>query len=201
MVLHYAGNLDKTLLPAFFLLNYTTKIISSMELYEGYLKIVFSSVAVYLFIIVAIRLFGKKELAQLSIIDLTFILLISNSVQNAMVGSDSTLTGGLVAASSLFIVNYLFKFLLYSFPRLSTVVQGADLMLIYKGQLNTANMVKARITREEIVEAVREHGVSEIREVDLAVLETDGNISIISKDYKHHTVRKRKGRNKVMKSQ
>ncbi len=172
-----------------------------MELYEGYLKIVFSSVAVYLFIIVAIRLFGKKELAQLSIIDLTFILLISNSVQNAMVGSDSTLTGGLVAASSLFIVNYLFKFLLYSFPRLSTVVQGADLMLIYKGQLNTANMVKARITREEIVEAVREHGVSEIREVDLAVLETDGNISIISKDYKHHTVRKRKGRNKVMKSQ
>jgi len=172
-----------------------------MELYEGYLKIVFSSVAVYLFIIIAIRLFGKKELAQLSIIDLTFILLISNSVQNAMVGSDSSLTGGLVAASSLFIVNYLFKYLLYRFPKLSTVVQGADLMLIYKGQLNTANMARARITHEEIVEAVREHGVSEIREVDLAVLETDGNISIISKDYKHHTVRKRKGRNKVMKSQ
>ena|ERR1035437_8949196 len=172
-----------------------------MELFEGYLKIAFSSIAIYLFIIIAIRLFGKKELAQLSIIDLTFILLISNSVQNAMVGSDSTLAGGLVAASSLFIVNYLFKFLLYSFPGLSTVVQGADLMLIYKGQLNTANMAKARITREEIVEAVREHGVSEIREVDLAVLETDGNISIISKDYKHHTVRKRKGRNKVMKSQ
>ena len=172
-----------------------------MELYLGYLKIAFSSVAVYLFIIIAIRLFGKKELAQLSIIDLTFILLISNSVQNAMVGSDSTLAGGLVAASSLFIVNYLFKYLLFRFPKLSTVVQGADLMLIYKGQLNTANMARARITREEIVEAVREHGVSEIREVDLAVLETDGNISIISKDYKHHTVRKRKGRNKVMKSQ
>jgi uncharacterized membrane protein YcaP (DUF421 family) len=62
-------------------------------------------------------------------------------------------------------------------------------------------MAKARITREEIVEAVREHGVSEIREVDLAVLETDGNISIISDQYKHHTIRKRKGRNKVMKSQ
>ena len=172
-----------------------------MELFEGYLKIAFSSIAVYLFIIIAIRLFGKKELAQLTIIDLTFILLISNSVQNAMVGSDSSLAGGLVAASSLFIVNYLFKFLLYHFPNLSTVVQGADLMLIYKGQLNLQNMAKARITREEIVEAVREHGVSEIREVDLAVLETDGNISIISKDYKHHTVRKRKGRNKVMKSQ
>ena len=172
-----------------------------MEIYEGYLKIAFCSVAVYLFIIIAIRLFGKKELAQLSIIDLTFILLISNSVQNAMVGSDSSLTGGLVAASSLFIVNYLFKYLLYRFPKLSKVVQGADIMLIYKGQLNLSNMAKARITRDEILEAVREHGVSEIREVDLAVLETDGNISIISNEYKHQTVRKRKGRNKVMKSQ
>ena len=62
-------------------------------------------------------------------------------------------------------------------------------------------MDKARITHEEILEAVREHGVAEIREVDLAVLEIDGNISIISDQYKHRTVRKRKGRNKVMKNQ
>ncbi|MCX6237224.1 MAG: DUF421 domain-containing protein [Bacteroidia bacterium] len=172
-----------------------------MDLSEGYLKIVLSSVAVYLFIIVAIRLFGKKELAQLSIIDLVFILLISNAVQNAMVGSDSSLTGGLVAASSLFIVNYLFKYLLYRFPKLGNIVQGTVLLLIYKGQMNVTNMLKARISSEELLEAVREHGVSEIREVDLAVLEIDGNISIISNEYKHRTVRKRKGRNKVMKSQ
>jgi len=162
---------------------------------------VLSSATVYLFIILAIRLFGKKELAQLSIIDLVFILLISNAVQNAMVGSDSSLTGGLVAATTLFVINYLFKFLLYRFPKLNTFVQGSDLLLIYKGQLNQQNMAKARITNEEIIEAVREHGVSEIREVDLAVLETDGNISIISNEYKHHTNRKRKGRNKIMKSQ
>lgn len=62
-------------------------------------------------------------------------------------------------------------------------------------------MIKARISKEELLEAVREHGVSEIREVDLAVLEIDGNISIISNEYKHRTVRKRKGRNKVMKRQ
>jgi len=168
---------------------------------EGYLRIASSSASVYIFIILAIRLFGKKELAQLSIIDLVFILLISNAVQNAMVGSDSSLSGGLVAATTLFIINYLFKFLLYRFPKLNTVVQGTDMMLIYKGQLNERNMARARITRQEIIEAVREHGVSEIREVDLAVLETDGNISIISNEYKHHTTRKRKGRNKVMKSQ
>jgi len=172
-----------------------------MELFEGYLKIALSSVAIYLFIIIAIRMFGKKELAQLSIIDLVFILLISNAVQNAMVGSDSSLAGGLVAATSLFIVNYLFKYILYRFPKLSHVVQGADIMLIYKGQLNLANMNKARITRDELAEAVREHGVSEIREVDLAVLEIDGNISIVSNEYKHRTTRKRKGRNKVMQNQ
>lgn len=172
-----------------------------MELLSGYLKIALSSLAVYVFIIVAIRLFGKKELAQLSIIDLVFILLISNAVQNAMVGSDSSLVGGLVAASTLFMVNYLFKYLLYRFPKLGIAVQGVELMLIYKGQLNVSNMNKARITREEILEAVREHGVSEIREVDLAVLETDGNISIISNEYKTRTTKKRKGRNKVMTNQ
>jgi uncharacterized membrane protein YcaP (DUF421 family) len=172
-----------------------------MNILEGYLKIALSSLAVYLFVVVAIRLFGKKELAQLSVIDLVFILLISNSVQNAMVGSDSSLSGGLVAATTLFMANYLFKYLLYRFPRFSSVVQGTDLMLIYKGQLNLANLAKARITREELLEAVREHGVSEIREVDLAVLEVDGNISIISNEYKHRTVSKRKGRNKETKSQ
>jgi len=172
-----------------------------MELIEGYIKIILSNSAVYLFIIIAIRLFGKKELAQLSIIDLVFILLISNAVQNAMVGSDSSLTGGLVAASTLFMINYLFKYLLYRFPKLGNIVQGTELMLIYNGQLNESNLVKARITREEILEAVREHGVAEIRNVDLAVLEIDGNISIISNDFKHRTIRKRKGRNKVMKNQ
>ena len=172
-----------------------------MELLSGYLKIVVSSVSVYLFIIVAIRLFGKKELAQLSIIDLVFILLISNAVQNAMVGSDSTLVGGLVAASSLFIVNYLFKYLLYKFPKLGNVVQGEELLLINQGKLNMPNMTKARITYEELLEAVREHGVSDISKVDLAILEIDGNISIISNDYKHRTIKKRKGRNKVMKNQ
>ena len=174
---------------------------NTMGNFDVYLKIALNSVAVYLFIIVAIRLFGKKELAQLTIIDLTFILLISNSVQNAMVGPDSTLTGGLVAATSLFVVNYLFKLLLYWFPGFSKIVQGSDLLLIYKVQINQNNLNKARITQNELLEAVREHGVSEIREVDLAVLETDGNISIISNEYKHHTVRKRKGRSKIMKNQ
>ena len=159
-----------------------------------YLNIVFSSAAVYIFIIVAIRLFGKKELSQLSVVDLVFILLISNAVQNAMVGPNTTLWGGLVAAGTLFAVNYLLKLVLYKFPRLGQVIQGEPVILVYKGEINHRNMMKAKFTIDELKEAVREHGVSLIEDVDLAVLETDGNISIVSNDFKNRTVKKRKPR-------
>jgi uncharacterized membrane protein YcaP (DUF421 family) len=160
----------------------------------NYLHIVFSSVTVYLFIVFAIRLFGKKELSQLSIVDLVFILLISNAVQNAMVGPDTSLPGGLVAATSLFAINYLLKFLFYRFPKFSRLVQGEEILLIYKGKLNHQNLAKAKVTLDEIKETIREHGVSTIEEVDLAVLEMDGNISVLSNEFRHHTVRKRKPR-------
>ncbi len=157
-----------------------------------YLQIIFSSVTVYVFILVAIRLFGKKELAQLSVIDLVFILLISNAVQNAMVGSNASLAGGLIAASALFITNYALKFAIYRFPRFGRLLQGEPLMLIYKGELNYPNLSKAKITISEIKETIREHGVASIEEVDLAVLEIDGNISILSNNFNHKTVKRRK---------
>ncbi len=153
---------------------------------------------VYLFIIVAIRLFGKKELSQLSVVDLVFILLISNSVQNAMVGTNTTLLGGLVAASALFITNYILKQFLYRFPKFSSLVQGETLMLIYQGELKSENIAKARLTRAEIMEAIREHGVAEIADVNLAVLEVDGNISVLSDEFKHRTVKKRKSKQSLM---
>lgn len=162
-----------------------------------YAVIAVSSVVVYLFIIIAIRLFGKKELAQLSVVDLVFILLISNAVQNAMVGQDNTLSGGLVAATSLFLVNYLLKYLLYRFPRFGKMIQGDPILLIYKGKLNHRNMNRAKLTLDEVREAVREHGVATIADVDLAVLEIDGNISVLSDDYKRRSQRKRKGRKQM----
>ncbi len=156
-----------------------------------YLGIIISSVTIYLFIIIAIRFFGKKELSQLSIVDLVFILLLSNAVQNAMVGSDSSLLGGLVAASALFVTNYLLKWFFYLFPKFGRLVQGQALLLIYKGRLNRPNLHKARLTLDEIKETIREHGVATIEEVDLAVLEMDGNISVLSNEFQHRTMRKR----------
>jgi len=165
-----------------------------------YLPIVFSSASVYLFIVLAIRLFGKRELAQLSVVDLVFILLISNAVQNAMVGSNSTLTGGLVAAATLFVVNYVLKKILLRSRILNQFIQGNPLMLVYNGQIIPRHLAQAEISREELEAAVREHGVESIREVNLAILEVDGNISVLSNNFSDKSVKKRKAHKFVSKN-
>jgi len=167
---------------------------------NNYVRIIFSTMAIYLFIVIAIRLFGKKELAQLSVVDMVFILLISNAVQNAMVGPDSTLSGGLVAATTLFIMNYVFKYLQYRFPKFGKIVEGDATMLIYKGEILETHLKMAKITKDELMEAVREHGVASVKEVDLAILEVDGNISVLSNEYQKKTVKRRKA-HKVLRKQ
>lgn len=152
-----------------------------------YLPIIVSTAVVYLFIVIALRVFGKTEIAQLSVTDLVFIMLLSNAVQNAMVGQNSTLSGGVAAAATLFVANFIFKQCLYFFPGFSRVIQGQSLMLIYKGKINERNLKSARLTHEELMESIREHGVRNVSEVDLAVLEVDGNISVLSKDFSRKT--------------
>jgi uncharacterized membrane protein YcaP (DUF421 family) len=166
----------------------------------GLLIISGKSIIIYLFIVGAIRFFGKKELAQLSVIDLVFILLISNAVQNAMVGQDTSVPGGIAAASGLFIINYVFKYLLKKFPKFSELVQGHAILLIYDGKILHQNCDDALFSVEELKAAVREHGIERIEDVNLAVLEVDGNVSVVSNDYKQKTSRKRKGHRIIQKS-
>ncbi|MFA6017029.1 MAG: YetF domain-containing protein [Patescibacteria group bacterium] len=154
-------------------------------------SIVFRSVIVYLFVIIAIRLFGKKELSQLSIIDLVFILLISNSLQAAMIGNDTTLVGGLAAAGSLFIVNWLLKNLIYKSKKISETIQGSPILLVYQGKVLHKHLEKAQISHDELEAAIREHGVKNIEAVDLAVLEVDGNISVLSSNFTKKTRKRR----------
>jgi len=165
-----------------------------------WLDVIFRSTIIYLFIVAALRLFGKKELAQLSVIDLVFILLISNSVQNAMVGPDTSLLSGILAAGTLFVINTLFKYFLFRSKRLNTIIQGHAVMLIHNGHIIEENLRKEQMTLEELEAAVREHGVENIAEVDLAVLEVDGNISILSDNYHRKSVRKRKSHKIVSKT-
>ena len=149
----------------------------------GYPNIVVRAISVYLFMIISIRVFGKKELAQLSVIDLVFILLISNAVQNAMIGPDTSLDGGLIAAGSLFAANFTLKQLLYRNKNLSKLIQGEAMILIYNGIPDMVNCKKSEITIDELEAAVREHGSRDIQHVDLAMLEVDGNISVVSDDF------------------
>lgn len=156
-----------------------------------YVLIAVSSITVYLFLVFAIRIFGKNELSQLSIIDLVFILLISNSVQSAMIGTNYTLLGGLVAATSLFAVNWVLRNLLFKNKGISRLLQGSALMLVYQGKVIQKHLDQANISMEELEAAVREHGVADIASVDLAVLEVDGNISILSHNFTKKSIRKR----------
>jgi uncharacterized membrane protein YcaP (DUF421 family) len=148
---------------------------------DQFTDILIRTAVVYLFMVAAIRLFGKKELSQLSVTDLVLILLISNAVQNAMVGPDSSLSGGLLAALTLFVLNYLFKLIMFKSKKVKELIEGEPVMLIYKGNLIEENLSKEKITREELEAVVREHGVSDISNVALAILEIDGNISVLSK--------------------
>jgi len=157
-------------------------------LHNPFIEIILRTICVYVFMIIAIRVFGKKELAQLSVIDLVFILLISNSVQNAMVGPNTSLNGGLVAAGSLFLVNYTLKQILYRSKKISSLIQGESILLIYNGVANMENCKKAEITIQELEAAVREHGAKDIQKVELAILEVDGNISVISNEYQNRSM-------------
>lgn len=145
-----------------------------------YLDIIIRSASVYLFMIIALRIFGKKELSQLNTADVILILLISNSVQNAMVGSDTSLWGGLGAAAVLFVINFTLKKLMYKFPKFSDFMQEKPEILIHNGKLDFKSLSKLNITSDELREAMREHGVEHFSDVKLAMLEIDGNISIIS---------------------
>ncbi|HLO72519.1 MAG TPA: YetF domain-containing protein [Flavobacterium sp.] len=145
-----------------------------------YIDIVLRSIAVYFFMISALRIFGKKELSQLNTADVILILLISNSVQNAMVGNNSSLTGGLIAALVLFILNYLLKKIMFTSKFFRHLIQSKPEILIHNGKIEFSSLSRLGITSDEMQEAMREHGIEHYKDVKLAMLEIDGNISIIS---------------------
>lgn len=168
--------------------------------YHSLLDIAFRSSCVYIFMIVAFRIFGKRELSQLSIADLALVVLISNAVQNAMVGENTTLLGGLTAGTVLFALNMMLGFLMFRFKGFRSLVQSEPVTLIYEGKIIPKNMKEVLLSDDELMAAVREHGVEKISDVSLAIMEVDGNISIISGNDKHlvRTQYRRKRRHKTM---
>lgn len=108
-----------------------------------------------------------------------------------MVGPDTSLLGGLIAAFTLFMLNSVLKDLIYKNKMFGRIVEGDPLMLIYQGHVLKHKLVKAKITLAELEAAVREHGVKSVHDVDLAILEVDGNISVLSHGFAKKTKQKR----------
>jgi uncharacterized membrane protein YcaP (DUF421 family) len=146
------------------------------------LDVVLRSLCVYLFMVIAIRLFGKNQLSQLNAGDVVLLLLISNAVQNAMVGENTSLQGGLIAALVLFIANFIVKRFMFSNRKFESFLEDDPVILVKDGKMDEQALNRVKISRSELDEAVREHGVDGIENVKLSVLEVDGNISVISED-------------------
>lgn len=164
------------------------------------LQIVGRTAVVYIVVLLGVRLSGKREVGQMTPFDLTLLLLISNAVQNAMTGPDTSLVGGAVAAATLLILNYAIAEVSGGNRRFRRFIQGQPSLLVHDGQVLNAHMAKEHVSMDELERSLREHGISNYHDVALAVLEVDGSISCLKYDEinpaAHNHLAKRKFLNK-----
>jgi uncharacterized membrane protein YcaP (DUF421 family) len=146
-------------------------------------------VLVYAFLVVSLRLAGKRELAQLNPFDLVVLLTLSNTVQNAIIGEDNTVSGGVLGASTLLLVNYLVVRFLYRHPSLDRLVEGDADTLIQDGQIRKDRCEQELITLPELEAAAHKQGFASLEDVDRAVLEPGGSISFVAKKPTPETAR------------
>src|SRR5262245_7250407 len=139
-------------------------------------------ILVYFFLIGSLRLAGKRELAQLNPFDLVVLLTLSNTVQNAIIGNDNSVLGGIVGATTLLAVNYLVVRFLYSHEKLERAVEGEPEKLIDRGEIQHHTLRKELINVEELEAACRRQGIESLKEVEEAILESGGTISFLRKE-------------------
>ena len=138
-------------------------------------------IIVYVFLIVGLRLAGKRELAQLNPFDLVVLLTLSNTVQNAIIGEDNSVTGGIVGATALLLVNYLVVRYLYGHKKLDQIVEGQPTLLIENGKLQRQHLREELITLPELEAAAHRQGFASLDEVQQCILEPGGTVSFLAK--------------------
>ena len=149
------------------------------------LELVVRSVVVYVALLVALRIFGKREVGQFTIYDLVFVLLVANALQPAMTGPDTSLVGGIVLIAALVTANAIVG-RLDQVPMIHRLFTPAPAVIIRDGDYLPKAMEREGVTRDEIEMAIREHGLAGAKDVKLAVLEADGSISVVPKDSAVH---------------
>ena len=153
-------------------------------------------ILVYVFLIVGLRLAGKRELAQLNPFDLVVLLTLSNTVQNAIIGEDNTVTGGVIGAATLLLVNYVLVRFLSRHEKLERFVDGEPDILIENGTIQVACLAKEAITIGELEAAAHKQGFASLDQIDRAVLDPNGSITFLGKkpnpaDTRHEDIMKR----------
>jgi uncharacterized membrane protein YcaP (DUF421 family) len=143
------------------------------------------AVVVYLFFLLVFRLMGKRQVGQLTPFDLVVLLIISNVVQNAAIGNDNSLGGGLLGAVAILALNAAFVEVTYRSKRLRHLLEPYPTILIHDGRVIEEHLHRERLTRDDLVAALRRNGVIEPREVRFAVLEANGGISVIPYGHAH----------------
>ncbi len=129
---------------------------------------------VYVFIVVMLRIFGKRELAQLNPFDLVVLLSVSNTVQNAIIGEDNSVTGGLLGAFTLFAVNYLVVRFLFKHRRLDEIMEGTPTVLIKNGELQRKDLAKELLNESELLSVAHRQGFANLNEINTCRLEPGG---------------------------
>lgn len=143
------------------------------------LEIVLRTAAVYLFLLLGLRLLGRGEAAQLRTIDLVLLLVLANSLQNAMVGADTSVLGGIVAAATLLVLARLLRIAEMRFPRLRQGIEGEPILLARNGRVLQRGLTAANMTTSDLARAARRVGIDDISHIKLAILEADGEVSVI----------------------
>jgi uncharacterized membrane protein YcaP (DUF421 family) len=140
---------------------------------------VLRSLVVYLFLLLAFRLLGKRQVGQLTPFDLVVLLIISNVVQNAIIGPDNSLVGGLIGATVIFLANYLVVELTFRSRRARRLLEAQPTLLVHNGRILHDNLASERVTLDDLNAALRRSGVDEVGQVRVAMLEENGGISVI----------------------
>ena len=144
-------------------------------------EFILRGIVIYVFLIILLRVTGKRQIGQMSPFDLVLLLVLSNAVQNSMNGGDNSIIGGMILAATLVAANWLIGLLTYKSKTAEVLIEGRPELLIHDGRLFEHSLARAKVTHHELDAALREAGLTDIGDVRAAFLENDGTISVILK--------------------
>lgn len=140
------------------------------------------SLIVYLFLLIMFRLLGKRQVGQMTSFDLIVLLILSNVLQNAMIGPDNSIIGGLIGASTVLAANWVLSRVTFENPRLERVIEGVPTVLIHDGKFVEANLRRETISKDDLLSNLRTQGCFDLNEVQTAVLEPSGKVSLLKRE-------------------